>query len=312
MREGPSKTLDAREDGKLWNEAYVACKARLDSVGRNLSHYNSGAVATDVEALRHALEVRQWVLWGGSYGARYALTIARDFPASVEAMLLTAATFPGQLVTETWAGDMERAVERAFARCGRIGVCDPKSLRERFWELVRSLDETPLATTDLETLSHHSVERLELTGSRLLEAVFSALYDDDLFEVFPYLVHQLEHGRTSILEQHVLATWLGLVLHETWSDPVMGAHYCAEEQPFVDFGKAARDARGANSYIRSLVEIGFGLEKELCRIWDVEPAGPIESKPVRTSIPTLFLQGAFGPHHPHRLPGRSAPALQQP
>ena len=298
VRQGLSKKLDASDDGMLWNEAYVACKTRLDSEGRNLSHYNSAAVAMDVEALRRALGVPQWVLWGSSYGARYALTIARDFPASVEAMLLNGTAFPGLQDTETRAGDMERAIERAFVRCGRIGVCDPQSLRKRFWDLVRSFDEHPLALTDLETLSYHSVERLELTGSRLLDAVFFALYDAQSFEVFPFLVRQLEHGRTGILEQHVLAPWLGLLLDETHSDPVMGAHYCAEEQPFVDFGKAARDARQANSHIRSLVEAGFEIGKEQCRIWDVEPTGSIESEPVRTSIPTLFLQGALDPATP--------------
>ena len=133
VRQGLSKKLDASDDGMLWNEAYVACKTRLDSEGRNLSHYNSAAVAMDVEALRRALGVPQWVLWGSSYGARYALTIARDFPASVEAMLLNGTAFPGLQDTETRAGDMERAIERAFVRCGRIGVCDPQSLRKRFW-----------------------------------------------------------------------------------------------------------------------------------------------------------------------------------
>ena len=297
VREALSKPLNASEDGMVWNEAYVACKARLDSDGRNLSHYNSAAVAMDVEELKRALEVKQWVLWGNSYGARYALTIARDFPGSVEAMVLNSAAFPGLPYTETWAGDTERGIERALSWCGRNGVCDPKSLRDRFWGLVRSLDENPLTFTDLAVLSTFSVERMELTGSRLFGVVFSALYDDTFVEEFPFLVQQLENGRTSLLEK-ALSFWLGYLLDETSSDPVMNSHYCAEEQPYVDYEKAARDAKRANSHIQRLVTTGFELEKELCRIWDVEPAGPIESEPVRTSIPTLFLQGALDPATP--------------
>ena len=120
---------------------------------------------------------------------------------------------------------MERAIERAFDHCYRVGVCDADSLRRGFWELVRSFDEEPLLLTDLEVLSHHSVDRLALTGARLLRAVFAALYDGGFFEVFPFLVQQLEHGRTSILEQHVLAAWLGILLDETYSHPVGAAHY---------------------------------------------------------------------------------------
>ena len=93
--------------------------------GRALKHYNSATVAVDVEALRRALEVNQWVLFGHSYGARCALTIARDFPASVEAMVLAAPAFPGPPRAETRARDMDRALERGFDHCSRIGSATP-------------------------------------------------------------------------------------------------------------------------------------------------------------------------------------------
>ena len=35
-----------------------------------------------------------------------------------------------------------------------------------------------------------------------------------------------------------------------------------------------------------------------CRIWDVVQAGTTEGEPVRTDIPTLFLQGALDPATP--------------
>lgn len=230
VREGLAKNLGPRADGMLWTTAYAACKTRLDTEGRNLDHYNSATVATDVEALRRALGVRQWVLLGHSYAARYALTIARDFPASVEAMVLAAAALPGLPSADTHAGDLHRALERAFDQCSRIGVCDANSLRHRFWELVRRFDEDPLVLTGLAILSYHYVKRLELTGARLVQAVFAALYDPEFFEVFPFLVQQLEHDRNSILERHVLRIWFHTLLDETYSAPVRAAHYCAEER----------------------------------------------------------------------------------
>ncbi|MCY4014587.1 MAG: alpha/beta fold hydrolase [Gammaproteobacteria bacterium] len=260
LREGLSKRLPAREDAMVRSTAYRACKTRLDTEGRNLENYNSGTIAADVEALRRALGVKQWVLLGHSYAARYALTVGRDFPVSVEAMVLAAAAFPGLPGAETHAGDMHRALERAFDHCSRIGVCDADSLRPRFWELVRRFDEDPLVLTGLEILSYHYVERLELTGARLLRAVFAALYDPEFFEVFPFLVQQLEYGRTSILERHVLRIWFHTLLDETYSAPVRAGHYCAEEEPFVDSEAAARDARTANVHIRRLAEIGFEPE----------------------------------------------------
>ena len=276
----------------------AACKTQLDTEGRNLEHYNSATVAVDVEALRRALGVRQWVLLGHSYAARYAQTVARDFPASVEAMVLAAPAFPGLPGAESRAGNLDRALERAFDHCYRIGVCDADSLRQRFLELLRRLDEDPLVLTGLAILSHHSVDRLDLTGARLLRAVSAALYHPEFFEVFPFLVQQLEHDRTSILERYVLSTWFHSLLDETYSAPVRAAHYCAEEAPFVDYEAAARDAKTASIHVRRLVEIGFEMETQRCRNWDVAPAPSVEGKPVRMSIPTLFLQGALDPITP--------------
>jgi pimeloyl-ACP methyl ester carboxylesterase len=61
-------------------QAYWACAADLRQMA-DLTAYNTAASAADVNDLRLALGYEQINLWGGSYGARLALEVMRDYPA---------------------------------------------------------------------------------------------------------------------------------------------------------------------------------------------------------------------------------------
>ena len=285
-------------ENKAWLAGYDACRERLAAEGRNLSHYNSRTVAQDVEALRQALGVEQWVLYGYSYGARYALTISRDFPDSVEAMVLTNATFPNDRSVEQWAKGTLRAFKRAFDWCGREDWCEAETLAERFWALVRRLDEEPLIVAlPPYVTDSYQVQILVLTGRRLIDMAFSALYDADFFDEFPVLVENLERGRTGVrVFEEAVMTWFAWAIDEEYSDPVWYGHYCSEEHPFVDYGLARRNAAG--TYLERYVDAVIDWNVTSCRIWGVEPADPMEGQSVRTSIPTLFLQGRLDPVTP--------------
>jgi len=289
------------EEAALWLVGYRDCKARLDEEGHDLSHYNSSAVARDVELLRRELGVEQWVLFGGSFGARYALTIARDFPGSVEAMILNGAAFPnvGVAGVERLAEDIERTFERAFDWCERDRTCDSESLRTRFWKLVHDLDETPMVVSHFppDLSAAYQMERLTLTGSRLFDLVLWASYDAEFFGDFPDLVDDLARGKTRILED-VLATWFQLYIDDSYSDPVWSTHFCAEQHPFVDYAMARRNARTTGGYIGNAASTGLDWMQANCRIWGVTEAYPVEGEPVRTPVPTLFLQGALDPATP--------------
>ena len=301
VRDALAIEMTRTEEAGLWLAGYRDCKARLDEEGHGLSHYNSSAVARDVELLRRELGVEQWVLFGGSFGARYALTIARDFPGSVEAMILNGAAFPnvGVAGVERLAEDIERAFERAFDWCERDGACDSKSLRTRFWKLVHDLDETPMVVNHLpsDLSAAYQVERLTLTGSRLFDLVFWAFYDAEFFEDFPDLVDELARGKTRILED-VLATWFWLYIDDSYSEPVWSTHFCAEQHPFVDYAMARRNAQTTGGYIGNAASTDLDWMQANCRIWGVTEAYPVEGEPVRTPVPTLFLQGALDPATP--------------
>ena len=314
--EALGRNVSIREENDIWNASYQTCKQRLDEDGRELSNYNSRTVARDAELLRRTLGVDKWVLYGFSYGARYALTIARDFPDSVESMVLSSAALPG-VPTLSLAMESETDVfERAFLWCEDAGTCEANSLRERFWTLIHNLNQAPLVLEDLPSsfLDDHSLHRFVLTGDRLVSIVSSALYDPETYGDFADLVEELELAKTRVLES-ALDAWLSDYLDVLWSDPVYLSHYCREEHPFVDYERAVHDAKHSdNQVLASIVIEELRSSRSGCESWNLAPAEPIEAEPVKSSLPVLFLQGALDPATPvdrlkHQLPNFSNHAL---
>lgn len=295
-----STEMTAAEELQRWLKLYRECRAGLDWQDVDLSHYHSRSVAHDVEQLRRSLEVEKWVLYGISYGTRYALTIARHFPESVEAMILAAAAFPNLRSAELLPDMILTGLNKLFAWCGRAGTCDPVRARERLQGLVRSLDASPLVIDDWsgDLASSYGVEDLVLTGQRLLAIIFSAQYDADVFAKFPLLLDELTVRQTTTLEE-VLWPWLAHYLDEEFSEPVFNAHFCAEEHPFTNYDAVAANVQMLDEFYNADArEAWVDGDAANCEIWDVRAEDPEEGDPVKTMVPTLFLQGALDPVTP--------------
>ena len=294
------RNVSVREELKVCNSSYQTCKHRLDEDGRELSNYNSRTVARDVELLRQSLGVEKWVLYGFSYGARYALTIARDFPERVESMVLSSAALPGSTNLNPVMELETEVFERAFAWCENADTCKVDSLRERFWNLVANLNQLPLVLDDLPPRfsDDYSLYRFVLTGDRLVSIIASALYDPEAYRYFVDLVEELELAKTRILED-ALDIWLADRFDVLWSDPVYFSHYCVEEHPFVDYERAFHEAkRSDNQALAVIVTEELSSLQSICESWKLVRAEPIESKPIKSRLPVLFLQGSLDPVTP--------------
>jgi pimeloyl-ACP methyl ester carboxylesterase len=105
--------------------------------------YNSFAVAQDIEALRRAAGIERWVLFGVSYAANYALTIANEFPDSVESMVLDSAYVSRVGYHETFIEQTTRPYRLLFNYCNYDPDCKEPidNVKARFW---RSWSRAPL------------------------------------------------------------------------------------------------------------------------------------------------------------------------
>lgn len=113
--------LDAPSDPAHWlhrvRTVSAAAAKSLRDDGIDLSAFTTAESAGDVEALRQALGIEQWVLWGQSYGSRLALEVLRRQPRHIESAVLVAPEGPGQ----TWKlpGTADEVLARIGHRAGQ-------------------------------------------------------------------------------------------------------------------------------------------------------------------------------------------------
>ena len=137
-------------DESDWMTQLKKCRDQLLAQHSDLAQYNSVRIAADMEALRDALGVRQWNLWGISYGARLAVISARAYPGSVRSIILDAGGVPeGQELLDDALGT-EAALQKIFSKCATDSACALAypQLRERFIAALPRLRLQPLTVGD--------------------------------------------------------------------------------------------------------------------------------------------------------------------
>lgn len=274
--------------------AYAECRARLVAGGIDPAHYTSADIAADVELLRQALGVERWYLYGVSYASRYALTVARDHPQGVAAMVLDGTVFPQVRYAEQDPILLRTAINRAIRRCTRNGPCAAQHphLEQSLITLLQRLDAEPIRT-EVDNPWNGEPITIAVTGRRLSEALFLALYDDAYYDQLPNLISQLSAGDQQSL-QAPLEELLALLFDPYFADGVQFSSFCAEELPFADLNRLRQGLDGDN-YFDQLVLADIDSSSQLCQLWQIPAASTIESQPVVTAIPTLLLHGALDP-----------------
>ena len=289
------QTLSIEEENARSLDVYQVCRERLEERGVDFSFYNSLSVARDVELLRFALGVAQWNLYGVSYGSRYAQIIAREYPFSVESMILDAATFPDIRYVERSGGDFMRTFERLFNYCDADAFCAGRfeDVRGSFWALVEELERNPLEYQISHPFSGQWMD-INITGMRFLNAYFNALYNAEYYAALPDIIESLTEGELGEFED-ALFEWVYYLLDPDYGDAVAIAHFCNEEAPFVNLDRALVSLNALPPIVRGVAEAEMQAAFQQCADWQITPAGSIESQSVVTFIPTLFLHGTLDP-----------------
>ncbi|MDH4282700.1 MAG: alpha/beta hydrolase [Myxococcales bacterium] len=277
-----------------WLKQVTTCRDTFIAQGVDLAQYNSVRIAGDMEALRSALGVRQWNLWGNSYGARLAVISARTYPASVRSIILDASGVPeGQELVDDARGT-EAALDRIFAKCATDSTCASAypQLRSRFIATLPRLRQQPLVAGD---------QRYD--DGALLGFIRAWLYPRG-YSTFEQRIQSLlvfmdaaarSDGQLMVDTRQRMRSDEGLDTRKDPPVPMHGRHsigqnlsvYCHESKPFASREEAQRAAAGSEM-LRALLE-GFG-DDAACSLW---PAGRA-SGAARTGVydgPQLVFTG---------------------
>jgi len=277
------------------------CRDQLIGQGIDLSQYNSARSASDIEALRKALGVNRWNLWGASYGTRLAFTVARYFPSSVRSIVHDGPYLPeDQEVVEDLRGT-EVVLNKLFSKCAADAACSSRfpQLRSRFLAALPRLRQQPLSIGD-ERLDASRVmqfsRNLLFSGSYLsLEHRVQNLlaYMDAAARGDGELMLRIEQGMTQQEERARAGRNEAPVPVEGRSH--LGQHLsidCNEEKPFESLDEYAQ-AAARSEIVRSLFGDPGALHQifQQCALWPSGRAEPIENTHVDFDGPQLAFTG---------------------
>lgn len=274
------------------------CRDRLIKEGVDLSQYNSARISADMEALRKALGLKQWNVWGASYGARLAMTFARYHPASTRTVLVDGPYLPEDQERVEDLHGAEVVVNKIFNKCFADAACSAKypDLRSRFLAALPRLRQQPLI-----------IKEDRLDDERVMDFITGTLYGGAVptFEkrvqtVLSYADAAVKGDGAAMLqiEQKMNADTPArpqLPEQGRWHEGQNASIDCHEEKVFESMDEYAR-AAGRSEMVRSLLGQRGGLSSfQRCALWPSGRADAIENTRIYYDGPILAFTGELDP-----------------
>lgn len=273
----------------------------------NLAQYTTSIAVQDLEALRRALGVPQWNLYGVSYGSRVAQHYLRRFPAQTRSVIVDGVVPPGLALGPDIALDAQAALERILARCRRAEPCVTRfgDSRQHF-ESLRTRLAAPRDVTlqDPRTGEPRSLKfgRMQLGAVLRLQSYSSATAS-----LLPLALHEAAERSNFVPLAGMFLMSVGS-LEDVMAAGMHNSVVCTEDMPFVaavflNDGSLERTRLGATYLGTDQID---GL-RAVCSFW---PRGDLDAdlrEPLRSDVPVLLLSGADDPVTP---PGSAVRAMR--
>jgi pimeloyl-ACP methyl ester carboxylesterase len=275
------------------------CRDQLMSEGVDLSQYNSERSAQDIEALRKALGVKQWNLWGISYGSRLAFAVARDFPASVRSIVHDGPSDPGSPEIINDFRGTEFAIERLLSKCAADEACALRypDLRTRFLAALPRLRRQPLTVGDRQIDDNQLITYIRVY---LFNNAPAAAYEQRLQNLLAYMDAAARSDRKSM---RLIAQRMREGARDEPPVPVEGEYAlgqnlsieCNEERSFEN-PEQYREAAAQSDIVRAMFGAQGGADFfDDCSLWPAGRAEPRRKARVHYDGPQLAFSGEFDP-----------------
>jgi pimeloyl-ACP methyl ester carboxylesterase len=280
-------------------EQEQAVGACMQSLRKPFALYNTENSARDLELSRQALGYGKINVWGTSYGSRLGQAYARLFPDSLRALILDAVASPDQIIF-AWGRDVQSSLDGLFKQCSDDRACDKAypALSARFKALLQNVAGGRV-NLDFPHPRTANRTRINMSPSRFLQTIRTALYSAETRSRLPFLIDRAERGNWQPFLAQMYSTTdfsidglaIGLMLSVT----------CAEDLPRLTPAIIAEEE--SNSFLAgSEIKLVSGW----CRFVNV-PAAPYRD-PTAIETPVLLWSGRLDPVTP---PRRAASAMKQ-
>jgi pimeloyl-ACP methyl ester carboxylesterase len=288
---GAAASFDA--EAKIGNDALAACRDRLRAAGVDLNQYNTANVADDIADLRVAMGIKEWNLFGVSYGTMDALVTMRAHPEGIRSVVLDSVVPPdvGNGASEIVA-KYARVSKVLFDGCAKDARCSAKypNLASDFQSVVQKLDATPYQST-IDNPELHTKSPITITGADASAGLFLALYDTGLIPQLPGIIQVLKGDSAGVVIDQLAAR--GISFSASFAAADAAAVNCFDGGKFIHDGDAERVGAEQPDMTTLLL-----FSTVSCKDLGVAPAPPGFNDPVHSDIPTLVLSGEYDPVTP--------------
>jgi pimeloyl-ACP methyl ester carboxylesterase len=276
------------------------CAKRLTAKGIDLTQYGTENMVRDLEALRDALKLKQWNVFGVSYGTFSASHYARMFPGSIRTLLLDSPYPPGSGFLYGYNASLN-SFDLVFEHCEADPACNAAypDLKSRFVAALQSLEKAPV------TLNGEKID-----GGAAFEAIYYVLYETHSFLVVPKLVDALARRdfgtifgpSTDTGTATTNATKRVFDESRTSADGILASITCSEivQLPVAANREVALKAPWPEDIVKLARPEGWNFV-EMCEQWKIARAPARLAEHVVSNIPTLVLVGTFDPTTPPEM-----------
>ena len=265
---------------------YKNCREQLLLHGTDVSSFSSMQLAADAEAIRTALQIPNWSIYGVSFGTTVALKLMSVHSKNITSVILDS-PFPSNA---PWL-DFVRPFDTSFKVLEKNIAADPvifsrfPSVRNDFVKAIRRLNKNPARIK-----SGNNAKEYDYNGDDFAWSVWDALLKPKAIPLVPLAIHEIANGNDSIL-----STWISAFsnphAYGKFSITQSRAILCYEARPRTE---EESDASLLLKYpdFSSFIS---AFDEAVCNAWRPGIADKNVFNPVASTVPTLILSGEYDP-----------------
>ena len=272
--------------------AIRACASGFDGDPRL---YTTVSYIADLEAVRKALGVERYNLWGGSYGTRVALAYLAQHPQSIRSAIIDGVAPTSMRILFEALNNGQSQLARTIADCQANAACAAAypGLADDWTRLAREY-----ATAKPLTLIHPRTGRSQTIDADFMSidaALRTLLYSAEYSALVPELVTRAAAGDLAPL----FAASLRIVgdLGQGMNIGLQLSVVCAEDRERIDATERAKVAGSSSSSSSTTAQVLERIDRA-CGEWPKGSVPPEFHQPTTSSTPVLVFSGGLDPVTP--------------
>ena len=288
----PSLPTDIELDRDL-NAVQQAATRCYEDQSLATQWFTTSVAVRDLDTVREALGIKQWNLYGVSYGTRVALHYLRRYPQHTRSLIIDAVVAPQKPIGPEIPLHAQRSLDSLFERCANDTTCAQAfpDLASKTDALFTSLKSDP-RNVQFENISIGALDSITFTDQHLAATVRLLSYSSYGTSILPSMLYDAA-ANNNLAPFARQARMHISQLDGSMASGMHSAVICTEDAPFIE-SMADRSAL-QNTYLGDFLVDAMAAT---CEPW---PIGVIDDDfhtPVSSDVPVLALSGAVDPITP--------------